>query len=235
MSGSARRTPQASLLTDEPTIDDYGEPEHVPSLDEAYIAAGASYSDMIQTEVDLARQLARATDHTDRAHIARALDQSRELRYQIFTEPTAPQPSTSDDTRPVDTAALLASYDAMQQPPSFTDRVYATAASHADTTDTAQARQFPAAWRPWGAGGDFDGSDADDDSVLSAMHEAGALEHSPTPTQPPTPAAPLLCRVGHPVTDFRDELSAREYLAFADHVRRSCPHGHALQRRTPVQ
>ena len=166
---------------------------------------------MIQTEVDLARQLAHATDHTDRAHIARALDQSRKLWYQIFNEPAPTQPSTSDDTRPVDTAALLASYDAMQQPPSFTDRAYATSAGRADTTDTAQARQFPAAWRPWGAGGDFDGSDVDGDAVLSAMHDPGALEHSPTPTQPPTPAAPLLCRVGHPVTDFRDELSAREF------------------------
>ena len=47
--------------------------------------------------------------------------------------------------------------------------------------------------------------------MLSAMHEAGALEHSPTPTQPPTPAAPLLCCFGHPVTDFRNELSAREF------------------------
>ena len=79
MSGSARRTPQALLLTDDPHIDDYKEPDNVLSLDEAYAAAGTSYSDMILTEVDLSRQLARATDSTDRAHIARTLDQSHEL------------------------------------------------------------------------------------------------------------------------------------------------------------
>ena len=211
MSSSAHHTPQVSLLTDKPTIDDYSAPEHVPSLDKAYSTGGASYTDMIQTEVDLACQLAHTTDHTDCAHIACALDQSHELQHQIFNEPTLTQPSMSDNTCPVDTATLLASYNAMQQPLSFTDRVYATSAGRADTTDTAQAWQFPAAWRLWGAGGDFDGSDANDDTVLSAMHDASALKHSPTLTQPLTTAAPLLCRVGHPVTDFRDELSVCEF------------------------
>ena len=43
------------------------------------------------------------------------------------------------------------------------------------------------------------------------MHEAGALGHSPMPAQPLSPAAPLLYCVGHPVTGFRNELSAREF------------------------
>ena len=146
MSSSACCMPQASLLTDEPTIDDYGVPEHIPSLNEAYSAGGVSYTNMIQTEVDLTHQLAHATDHTDHAHIAHALNQSRELQHQIFNKPTPTQPSTSDNTNPIDTATLLASYDAMQQPPSFTDRVYATSAGCADTTDTTQAWQFPATW-----------------------------------------------------------------------------------------
>lgn len=210
MSGSARHTPHASLLTDEPTVDDYGAPEYVPSLDEAYSAAGALYANMIQTEVDLAHQLAHATDSADCAHIARVLDQSRELRHQIFSEPAPTQPSTSSDIRPIDTAALLASYDAMQQPPSFTNRAYATSTVRADTTDAAEGRQFPATWKPWGAGGDFDGSDTDDDAVLSAMHDASALTRHPTPT-PPALATLLLCRAGHPVTGFRDELSAIEF------------------------
>ena len=166
---------------------------------------------MVQTEVDLARQLAHATDHTDRAHLATALAQSRDLRNHIFNEPAPTQPPASDDTRPVDTAALLASYDAMNRPLTFTDNAYATSSGRADTADTSPARQFPAAWRPWGAGGDLDTSDVDDDAVLSAMHAAGALEHSPTPTQPPTPTAPLIGTCGHPITGFRDELSAVEY------------------------
>ena len=68
----------------------------------------------------------------------------------------------------------------MNQPLAFTDNAYATSSSRADATDTSPARQFPAAWRPWGAGGDLDTSDVDDDAVLSAMRAAGALEHSPT-------------------------------------------------------
>ena len=146
MSGSARRTPQASLLTDEPHINDYGAPKHVPSLDEAYSAAGVSYTDMVQIEVNLTCQLTHTTNHTDRAHIATVLAQSRELQHQIFNKPALTQPLMSDDTHPVDTAALLASYDAMQQPPSFTDRVYTTSAGRADATNTTQAQQFPATW-----------------------------------------------------------------------------------------
>ena len=43
------------------------------------------------------------------------------------------------------------------------------------------------------------------------MHDTGALAHSLTPTQPPTLATLLLCHISHPITDFRNELSAREF------------------------
>ena len=43
------------------------------------------------------------------------------------------------------------------------------------------------------------------------MHAIGTLEHSPPPTQPLTLATLLLCHAGHPVTNFRDELSVHEF------------------------
>ena len=91
MSGSACRTPQVSLLTSKTHIDDYGVPEHILLLNKAYIAAGASYTDMVQTEVDLAHQLAHTTNHTNRAHIATTLTQSCELQNHIFSEPALTQ------------------------------------------------------------------------------------------------------------------------------------------------
>ena len=112
MSGAARRSLQASLVADEqPDPTD----ELLPTLDEAYYPGGAPYSSMVDNEHQLSCQLASSTDPTDRAYTAQALTAARELQHELFATPAPPPAETAAaaDSEPVNTAALLASYNAM--------------------------------------------------------------------------------------------------------------------------